>query len=410
MAVKTVASNKEYKMRKLMAILIVLAFSLAAYAEEKYVNGVANQSVYIVLYDRNGDPNTSINVTTLQLSYATDQNSLVGPEDGIDLGAENAAHTDWGVYELGTLGEYRFDFPDAAFRAGIDKHVHFQVDDTVTGTRTGYLTIRLEAPGLTKTALDNLELMFNGTGYAGGTAKLGVDVVVWDGNSTDPDRFHSVFGATPFAAAWDGDPNYYWNTRIMYVSAGSNAMTGPDVTAAVPTTENIWTYTDRHLKGDSNSTGAYTAAVAAQTAAENLVSVGYIKNLIFGKDANGVTADVWIDTKAGYLDMAISDVNGGSAGAYIYALDTTVAAGSTTSTFTLTAGIQNDDAYNWCIISIKDANDDHYEIRYVVDYAGTTRTITVDLPFTFTPAASDIVHILETAYIRNPFKGWPYGF
>jgi len=236
---------------------------------------------------------------------------------------------------------------------------------------------------------------------------------------------------------------------------------------AAPTSTDIWMYVDRHLAGDTNSTGAYTAAVAAQAAAEKIDSATELRTFLFGGNVKGATepnqtlgmnyslaaktaaekldtagelrilltgvnaalalhtdvndsaapkatalsSAIWTNTKAGYIDMKISDVNGaGGSGTYIYALDTTVAEANSTNQFTLTDGVQNDNAYFSCLISVRDTNDSHYELRFITSYTGATRTVIVDLPFTFTPAAGDVVHILETGYIRVPYKYWPYGF
>lgn len=48
-------------------------------------------------------------------------------------------------------------------------------------------------------AADNLELMFDGTGYAGGTAKLGVDVVAISGDAPAADNLELMFDGTGYA-------------------------------------------------------------------------------------------------------------------------------------------------------------------------------------------------------------------
>lgn len=48
------------------------------------------------------------------------------------------------------------------------------------------------------TAADNAELMFDGTGYAGGTTKLGVDIILISGDATAADNLESYTdGTTP---------------------------------------------------------------------------------------------------------------------------------------------------------------------------------------------------------------------
>jgi hypothetical protein len=49
------------------------------------------------------------------------------------------------------------------------------------------------------TAADNAELMFDGTGYAGGTTKIGVDVVAISGDTTAADNAELMFDGTGYA-------------------------------------------------------------------------------------------------------------------------------------------------------------------------------------------------------------------
>lgn len=80
-----------------------------------------------------------------------------------------------------------------------------------------------------------------------------------------------------------------------------------------------------------------------------------------------------------------------------FAIVTTVSSGSTTTSFTLTAGQATNDVYNGMLIIIEDATDDHYETRRIVDYT-SGRVVTVDRAFGFTPASGDHVEIVNIAY------------
>ena len=125
------------------------------------------------------------------------------------------------------------------------------------------------------------------------------------------------------------------------------------------------------------------------------------------KAATALSSGVWTNTKAGYLDMAISDVNaGGGGGATTDLLTTTVAAGSSPTQFTLTAGPDGNDAYINHSIIVTDANASSYpEARKVISYTGATKTVIVDLPFSFTPAAGDTVAIPRAGYAPSG-AGW----
>lgn len=78
-------------------------------------------------------------------------------------------------------------------------------------------------------------------------------------------------------------------------------------------------------------------------------------------------------------------------------LDTTVATPNDANTFILTDGIAVDNALNFSLIIVEDADDSHYEARWVSIWESDKELI-VDRPFGFTPAAGDVVHIMGTSY------------
>ena len=78
-------------------------------------------------------------------------------------------------------------------------------------------------------------------------------------------------------------------------------------------------------------------------------------------------------------------------------LDTTVSDANDANSFTLTAGIDVNDALWYNIIMVTDADDSHSEIRYLDEWL-STRVVLVEQPFGFTPAVGDVVHIMGTGY------------
>lgn len=75
-------------------------------------------------------------------------------------------------------------------------------------------------------------------------------------------------------------------------------------------------------------------------------------------------------------------------------IDTTIATVTTQTSFTLTAGSDQDDAYNGQSIVLYDAsNSDFPCVRRVMDYAGSTKRVTLDTAPNFTIAASDGVKV-----------------
>jgi len=87
----------------------------------------------------------------------------------------------------------------------------------------------------------------------------------------------------------------------------------------------------------------------------------------------------------------------------LFARTTTVAASSSTSQFTITAGKTTNNAYRNMLISVKDADDNNVEVRLITSYTGSTRTVTVDSAFSFTPTAGDVVYLINGYSIPG---GW----
>jgi hypothetical protein len=81
-------------------------------------------------------------------------------------------------------------------------------------------------------------------------------------------------------------------------------------------------------------------------------------------------------------------------------LDTSVKDANDANNFTIDAGIDVNDALRYQIIMVEDADDSHYEVRYIDNYDenSTDPNIWVDDPFSFTPATGDIVHVMGTGY------------
>ena len=82
--------------------------------------------------------------------------------------------------------------------------------------------------------------------------------------------------------------------------------------------------------------------------------------------------------------------------------DTTIATLASQTSFTLTAGSADDDAYNGCTIVIEDASTAVQKARGIVDdYTGSSKTITLlEDPGVFTIAATDKVYILAESSLK----------
>jgi len=82
--------------------------------------------------------------------------------------------------------------------------------------------------------------------------------------------------------------------------------------------------------------------------------------------------------------------------------DTTIATLSTQTSFTLTAGSTDDDAYNNCTIVIEDVSTATQKaVGVVLDYTGSTKTVTLKEALAFTIATTDKVYILAENALKS---------
>jgi len=286
-------------------------------------------------------------------------------------------------------------------------------------------TVQAEVKGISgsDTAADNAELMFNGTGYAGGTTKLGTSVVQWNGSTNGIANWITVF-STDFATDYNETLNM-WSTNVKYVNDETpeadvvdtlldvNDNLEAEIAAVQSTANTIDGYLDTEIalilaeiaEADANSELILADTAAMQPIIADIAGLSEIGDkVVADMDANSLLAN-WTAQKAGYLDMKISDVNasGGDANIAISEFvirDTNVAAAGTALTFTLTAGKASADAYAWHLITVTDANDSNRETRLILTWTAG-RVVTVNEPFSFTPAVGDAVRIWAVGYFRR---------
>jgi hypothetical protein len=91
-------------------------------------------------------------------------------------------------------------------------------------------------------------------------------------------------------------------------------------------------------------------------------------------------------------------------------LDTTVKDSNDVNNFTIDSGVDVNDALWFHIIMVTDADDSHSELRYIDRYDENSAdpNVWVDEPFSFTPAASDVVHVMGTGYGGFLYTIWSY--
>ena len=83
-------------------------------------------------------------------------------------------------------------------------------------------------------------------------------------------------------------------------------------------------------------------------------------------------------------------------------INTTIATLSSQTSFTLTEGPAEDDALNGCVVAIHDvASAVQVGFGYVLDYTGSTKTVTLSAGVTFTAAATDNVSIFPPVQVSG---------
>ena len=169
-----------------------------------HTTSVADVSTFFQMRLLAGGDATGLTIADFDLSYTRTGAATAAKVDAIALAAADSAHADNKMIEVDATdcpGLYRVDWPDAAFAVGV-REVALTVKHTSCFTES--LRVVLDAPVNTKmisddaTAADNAELMFDGTGYAGGTAKLTVDTVAISGDTTAADNAELMFDGTGY--------------------------------------------------------------------------------------------------------------------------------------------------------------------------------------------------------------------
>ena len=120
-------------------------------------------------------------------------------------------------------------------------------------------------------------------------------------------------------------------------------------------------------------------------------------------DMAGATFSSATDSQEALRDRGDSAWTTGAGGSdRLLMADTTIATLASQTSFTLTAGSTDDDAYNGCTIVIQDASTAAQKARGIVDdYAGSTKTITLlEDPGVFTMAATDKIYILAESSLK----------
>lgn len=179
------------------------------------------------------------------------------------------------------------------------------------------------------------------------------------------------------------------------------AATGGDWSTFVPGTDSLQAFRDEQVVFQ----GVNTAVDASI-----LIGIGDIKGTGFAKDTHSLpqcltATSVTVSDKTGFsLAADQSAVTIGTVTTVINVptmlRSTTAASVATQTSFILTAGSDDDNAYNFAQIVISDASNNNFpSVRRVSDYVGATRTVTLNAAPDFTMIAGDGIKVFVS---RDP--------
>lgn len=296
-----------------------------------------------------------------------------------------------------------YDAMFAGSAAGFDANGRVDVGEwlgtaVTTSSTTNKPEVDVNSVSDDATAANNLELMFDGTGYAGGTTKLSVDISaqsvddIWDestaghvGSGSFGARLAIHRSATAQAGAAStitldasaSATNDTYNNDIIYLISGTgagqgNRITDYDGTTKIANVQDTWaTNPDATsvfvIVADGSIPGA-SAPTAAQVA-----------------DA------VWDEATGDHTAEA-------SFGALFYTPHSGTAQAGTATTITLdaTGSSTTDDLYQYAFIKIV-AGTGAGQSRQISAYNGTTKVATVSLNWTTTPS-TDSQYVVMTNF------------
>lgn len=334
--------------------------------KQEVLIGQTDYTVLVKMRDDAGAPATGLAHTDIDIAYSrveTDNDVTTADVSPADLANLTATHSDWGWEEVSATdhpGLYRLDIADAVFASGAWSAV-------VTITGTGLDPADLEFVLIAFNPRDGVRLGLTSlpNAAADGAGGLpisdagGLDLDTFLGRITGNVALASVVGALADAAV-DGDPTTS-DTLMQYIKQIVNTLVG---TAGIPT---------------------FPSAAAPG----NAVSLAEVLRQIYDSLAASPTvAQVADEVEQRILGPVLTR--------------TTIASLSSQTSFTITAGSADDDAYNDCVIVVKDASTAvQRAVGVISDYTGSTKTVTLRAdPGIFTMANGDTVVILASRSLK----------
>lgn len=189
---------------------------------------------------------------------------------------------------------------------------------------------------------------------------------------------------------------------IVYIPFSTFDSNGASITLTGNATSDIAVYKDGSTTERASTSGyTFTADFDSKT------GIHYIAIDL----ADNTTADFWAAGSKYFVAIGDVTINAQTVrflaatftiGAEGAVLNTTIATLASQTSFTLTAGPAEDDALNGCVVYLHDAASAvQGAFAYVVDYTGSTKTVTLAAGPTFTIAAKDNISFFPPVQVHG---------
>ena len=352
--------------------------------------GSTNYTCYIdVLQDNSGtnpgDPLTGLvyNSTSLVCYYVRPLAAAV--QLTLATQTVTGAHSDGGFVEISSAnapGKYRLDLSDAVVASGVD---------VVSIELSGFADLAPHTIHVVLTSMNMFDSVRAGlTALPNAAADAAGGLIISDAGGLDADAITSEIAKIP-----KSDAAVSWNaTALGAINAEADTALSdyapntvvPDAAGVAPTAVEIRT------EIDSNSTQLAAIVLDTGTTLENHLT-----------DIKGGTFSGATDSLEAIRDRGDASWTTGAGGSdRLVMVDTTIATLATQTSFTLTAGSTDDDAYNNLSIVIEDvATSTQKAVGMVLDYVGSTKTVTLKEALAFNISTTDKVYILAENSLKS---------
>jgi hypothetical protein len=162
-----------------------------------------------------------------------------------------------------------------------------------------------------------------------------------------------------------------------------------------------WSCQHRFMRGTDSAALATTIGTPANIDSGGATIADNLKKL--ADDNGGLDFDATTDSQEAIRDRGDAAWTTGAGGSdRLLMVDTTIATLATQTSFTLTAGSEDDDAYNNLSIVVEDVSTaTQKSVGMVLNYTGVSKTITLKEALAFTIATTDKVYILAENSLKS---------